>query len=180
MQLFKLLLILWALVGGAASSNVCAQSTAKYATADYTGRWVLDTSQSKSLPPFYSNIRSHTLEISQHDGKLLVTVLIENKEGGSIKMELPYNLDGSDVMSTTTMRSPQGDVQVPTKLNAVVGQGGGLHITLSREMEMNGEKFNAVTNEDWRLAGDGKSIVIHRMDDTPRGKIDAEMVFVKQ
>ena len=45
---------------------------------------------------------------------------------------------------------------------------------------MNGSSINAVTTEDWHLSSDGKKIAIHRNDDTPRGKVDAEMVFVKQ
>jgi hypothetical protein len=77
------------------------------------------------------------------------------------------------------MRTPSGTRAVPATLKAVVAEDGGLHITITREMRMGEGAFRAVTAEDWRLSPDGKTLNIHRADDTPRGKRESEMVFVR-
>lgn len=143
--------------------------------ADYSGNWTLDFKQSIDLPPFYSNIRSHKLTITQTKEQLRVNVAIETKEGTPVRISLPYSLDGSEVKTKMPVRGPQGDVMVPTTLKATVSSDGSVRILISREM---GPDL-AVTAEDWSLSNDGKTLTIHRTDDTPRGKIDAQMIFVK-
>jgi hypothetical protein len=69
---------------------------------------------------------------------------------------------------------------VPTKLTAAVREDGGVHITIARTIAMGGSPIEAVTTEDWSLVADGKELRVHRVDDTPRGTIDAQMVFVKR
>ncbi|MDQ6717330.1 MAG: hypothetical protein M3Z17_03155 [Gemmatimonadota bacterium] len=80
----------------------------------------------------------------------------------------------------TAIRMQNGPVNVPTKLKAEVTAGGGLHITITRTIPMGGQPFEAVTAEDWSLSPDGKTLTVHRLDDTPRGKVDAMMIFARQ
>ena len=43
-----------------------------------------------------------------------------------------------------------------------------------------GGTVRLATVEDWRLGADGKTLNIHRSDETPRGeKFESDMVFVK-
>ena len=47
------------------------------------------------------------------------------------------------------------------------------------EITMPDKTFKEITVEDWELSNDGKTLIIHRTDDTSRGKMQFDMVFVK-
>lgn len=146
---------------------------------DYSGAWTLDMKQSRNLPPFYANVKSHKLVVKQDWGHLLVAVEVEDGGAEPFKVNFNYSLDGTESKTETQMRTPSGTRTIPTTLKAVVAEDGGLHITITREMRMGEGAFRAATDEDWHLSPDGKTLNIHRTDDTPRGKTESEMVFVK-
>lgn len=148
-------------------------------TENYAGTWTLDTKQSKNLPPFYSRVRSHKLIITQDEKHLNVAVEVSIGEAAPDKLSFPYNLDGSETKTETLIRTPAGPQSVPATLKAVVSADGRVHITITRELQMQGESFKGITNEDWELSADGKTLTIHRTDEMPRGKMQTEMVFVK-
>jgi hypothetical protein len=78
------------------------------------------------------------------------------------------------------MRTPAGVRSVPIALKATASEDGTLHITITREMSApDGRALKAVTNEDWHLSPDAKTLTIHRSDDIPRGKTESDMLFVK-
>jgi hypothetical protein len=141
---------------------------------------LLDKVASKGLPDFYTNVKSHRLAIRQDDARLIVGVEIQLVEGSPVKIDLPYNLNGSETKTEMPVRTSNGDMMVPATLKAELTANGGLKITISREMKMRETSFTAVSIEEWKLSGDGKTLNIHRTDETPRGKIDADMIFVKQ
>ncbi len=149
--------------------------------ADYTGAWSLDMKQSKNLPPFYSNVRSHRLNITQDEKHLRVAVEIGDGGAEPFKAGFDYNLDGTETKTETQMRTPAGTRNIPTTLRAEVVEGGGLHITITRERPTrDGAVLRLATVEDWRLSPDGRTLNIRRADETPRGeKFESEMVFVK-
>lgn len=149
--------------------------------ADYTGAWTLDMKQSKNLPPFYSNVQSHKLNVTQDEKHLRVAVEIGNGGAEPFKTEFVYNLDGTETKTETQMRTPNGPRNVPTTLKAEVVEGGGLHLIITRERPgRDGGMMKLASVEDWRLGADGKTLNIHRSDETPRGeKFESDMVFVK-
>jgi hypothetical protein len=149
--------------------------------ADYSGAWSLDMKQSKNLPPFYSNVQSHKLNVTQDEKHLRVAVEIGDGGAEPFKTSFDYNLDGAETKTETQMRTPNGTRSIPTTLKAEVVEGGGLHITITRERPgRDGGTMKLATVEDWRLGADGKTLNIHRTDETPRGdKNEADMVFVK-
>lgn len=147
--------------------------------ADYSGAWTLDMAQSKNLPPFYANVKSHKLLVKQDSGRLNVDVEVSDGGAEPFKVSFVYTLDGTETKTKTQMRTPSGPLDVPTTLKAVQAEGGGLHITITREVVMRDQPFKMVTTEDWQLSPDGKTLNIRRADDTPRGKMEAEMVFVR-
>jgi hypothetical protein len=165
------------LLGVALLAASLAHGAAK--PADYSGAWALDMKQSRNLPPFYANVKSHKLVVRQDAGHLLVAVKVEDGGAEPFKINFDYNLDGTETKAETQMRTPSGMRAVPTALKAEAAADGGLHITITREMRTGESAFKAVTAEDWRLSADGKTLNIHRADDTPRGKYESEMVFVK-
>ena len=148
-------------------------------TASYAGNWTLDFKQSKNLPPFYSNVKSHKLAITQSEKTLNVAVEIDAADDNPLKLNFVYNLDGSETKTESSIKTPDGIKSVPTTLKAETSENGNLKITISREITMPGGAFKGVTVENWELSADGKTLTIHRADHTPRGKMEADMVFVK-
>ena len=148
--------------------------------ANYAGAWTLDIKQSKNLPPYYSHVESHKLSITQDDKQLRVAVEISDTERGPFKIDFVYSLDGAETKTETQMRTPAGMRSVPTTLKATASEDGTIHITITREMAApDGRALKAVTTEDWQLSPDAKTLTIHRADDTPRGKTESDMLFVK-
>lgn len=147
--------------------------------ADYSGAWTLDVKQSKNLPPFYANVRSHRLLVTQDERHLRVAVEVDDGRGEPFKTSFDYALDGAETKTETLMRTPAGNTPVPTTLKAEVLEGGGLRITISRELHTPDRTIKGLTVEEWRLGPDGRTLNIRRADDTPRGKVESEMVFVK-
>ncbi|HEX8189375.1 MAG TPA: hypothetical protein VF586_13550 [Pyrinomonadaceae bacterium] len=148
--------------------------------ADYSGAWSLDMKQSKNLPPFYANVQSHKLNITRDDRHLRVAVEIGDGGAEPFKAGFDYSLDGAETKTETQMRTPDGTRSIPTTLKAEVVEGGGLHITITRERPApDGGSMRLTTVEDWRLGADGKTLNIRRADETPRGKTESDLVFVK-
>lgn len=144
----------------------------------YAGNWTLDTAQSTNLPSYYSRVKSHKLSITQTDKMLDVVVVIDLGEGRLDSLDFPYRLDGTEAQTETKIRGPNGQVSVPTTLKAEGKPDGGVHISIDRTISMNGGTVRGLTVEDWKL--EGNRLVVQRVDDTPRGKMEATMVFVKQ
>ncbi|HEU0053211.1 MAG TPA: hypothetical protein VFQ39_08530 [Longimicrobium sp.] len=148
--------------------------------ADYSGSWTLDAARSRDLPPYYANIKSHTLAITQDAAMLKVGVAIDLGGAEPDRFQLDYPLDGSPVETQTPVRTPRGTIEVPTTLRATMDEAGAVHITITRRVAMpDGTTPSFETKEDWSLAEDGRTLTIHRVDDTPRGRMEAEMVFVR-
>ena len=148
--------------------------------ADYTGAWTLDMKQSKNLPPYYLHVQGHKLSITQDDRQLRVAVEISDAGREPFRVDFVYSLDGAETKTETQMRTPAGMRSVPTALKAEAAEDGTLRVTITREMAApDGRALKAVTTEDWRLSPDAKTLNIHRADDTPRGKTESDMVFVK-
>ncbi|HEY0427436.1 MAG TPA: hypothetical protein VGC76_06485 [Pyrinomonadaceae bacterium] len=147
--------------------------------ANYSGTWTLDFKQSKNLPPFYANVKSHKLSITQNEKTLNVAVEVDAGQGAPDNLSFVYNLDGSETKTETGIRTPGGMKSVPTTLKAETAGNGNLKITITREITMPDGAFKGVTIENWELSADGKTLTIHRTDEMPRGKMEADMVFVK-
>jgi hypothetical protein len=70
-------------------------------------------------------------------------------------------------------------MKVPATLKASDAGDGKLQITISRIIPMGESTFKSITVEDWSLSTDGKTLTINRTDESPRGKMESVMVFVK-
>jgi hypothetical protein len=146
---------------------------------NFAGSWTLDKEQSKDLPSFYENVKSHKLNITQDEKTLNVGVEINDGRPEIAKLNFVYNLDGTESKAETKIRTPNGEMSVPTTLKAETAQNGILKITISRDIMLSNGSFKGITVESWELSGDGKTLKIHRADDTPRGKLEFDMIFVK-
>ena len=148
-------------------------------TANYAGTWTLDMKQSKDLPRYYDRVKSHKLIVTQDEKHLNVAVEVDIGQPEPDKFNFLYNLDGDESKTETMIRTPDGPKAVPTTLQAAVAEDGKLRITIRREIQMPDRTLKGVTTEDWELSADAKTLTIHRTDDTPRGKMQSEMIFVK-
>jgi hypothetical protein len=148
--------------------------------ANYAGNWTLDFKQSKNLPKYYDNIKNHKLSITQDEKVLNVGVQISFGQPTPDKMSFVYNLDGTESKTEVQIRNQNGPLMVPATLKADSIENGKLKITISREIPMGETTFKGITVEDWELSADGKTLTIHRADDTPRGKVEMDMIFVKE
>jgi hypothetical protein len=149
--------------------------------ADYKGRWTLDKTRSANLPPYYEQISGHELNISETDKDLVVAVKVTSEQFGADDMEFRYRLDGTAVNTEATIRTPGGKRNVPATLQLAREKDGALAITIERELPTRtGETVKGKTNETWKLDAEGKVLTIDRVDESPRGKQEAKMVFVRQ
>lgn len=148
--------------------------------ANYAGRWSLDKARSANLPPRYEQVTSHELTITQNDKELAVTVRITVPDRAPDPMELRYQLDGTPTKTETLIRTPAGPSNVPTVLQAKPAAGGGLVITIERELpSRDGQPFKGTTVETWHLDADGKTLTIDRADEMPRGRMESKLVFTR-
>jgi|GEM_PF-3473923 len=145
----------------------------------YAGKWTLDRAQSRNLPKYYEHVVSHTLDVTQSETALDVAVVVTTADHEPDHFDFRYNLDGTETATKTKIRTPAGPTEVPTTLKASLTAQGALSITIARQFEMNGEQIKAVTQETWELSADGKTLTVHRADNTPRGKMECDMVFVR-
>lgn len=145
--------------------------------ANYAGNWVLDFKQSKNLPKFYENVKSHKLFVTQDEKSLNIKVEIDAGRNEPVKSSFAYNLDGTETKTESKMNFPNGTINIPATLKAVVAANGNLKLKFSREMSFTGASD---TVEDWKLSEDGKILFIHRESDSMNGKMKMDMVFVKE
>jgi hypothetical protein len=145
--------------------------------AKYAGDWTLDRAQSRGLPPYYENVRSHRLAITQSDSILDVFVTGDAGAATPDTIRFRYRLDGQTTETRTAVRTPAGLQQVPTALAATPTANGGVHIVITRTVAMGGPPARAVSTEDWSLGADQRTLTVHRVDEMPRGRIEADMVF---
>jgi hypothetical protein len=170
--MFKALFILaiFLLTAGAAEAQ----------SKSFQGSWVMDQTSSKGLPEYYSRIKSHKLSIQQDKTELKLAIAIDLGGSEPDRFDLRYQIDGPETKTETPVRTPKGLLMVPTVLSARSTGQNALHISIVREVPMGASPFKGVTTEEWELSKDGKTLNIHKVDDTPRGKLESQMVFRKE
>jgi hypothetical protein len=147
---------------------------------DYSGTWTLDRAQSPGLPPMYANVRAQRLAVTQTDARLEVDVEIDAGAPEPERFEFVYSLDGAETTATTRVRTPDGMIDVPTRLRAAHGDDGRLHITITRQPPLRGQTVTATGTEEWELRPDGRTLVVHRVEQMRNGsEMRFEMVFTR-
>jgi hypothetical protein len=164
-------LALAVLLAGSAAPAL-AQDHASHAAAkapavsSFAGRWKLDTSLSRDLPPWYDRIREHHLEISQDDSSLVVAVSMVDTAGVATPMTFPYDLR-RPLKTTTKILTPRGPMDIPTTLTATPRADGGVEIDIAREITMGERVIRPGDHESWTLSADGRQLLIDRVAEMP-------------
>jgi hypothetical protein len=147
--------------------------------ADYSGSWAMDKARSTGLPAVYDKVKRHTLLNTQTSTQLGVLVEVDIGQPDTDKIDFAYPLDGTLANTQSKIRTRDGLVNVPTTLQALVGADGSIHIDIVRTIPMGDKTITSRATEDWQLSADGKTLNIHRTDESPRGKNQSDMVFIK-
>ncbi|MCU1268115.1 MAG: hypothetical protein JWM21_4433 [Acidobacteria bacterium] len=153
------------------------------ASANFAGTWRLDKDKSKGLDGRLQNAESVQWVITQNDKQLSIETKITGGQdmggggggmrGGGMGGPRTYTLDGKE---TTT--EAQGGTSTLKATWSSDGQA--LELVSVRAGNRNGNEFKATTNDKLQLSGDGKVLTVKRTGDSPRGPVDATMVFNKQ
>lgn len=168
------------LIAAALLLAAAAHPVTAAAQPDYTGAWTLDEARSTDLPPYYAQVARHHLDFAQTASRLEVDVTIQGVQPQPERFEFVYSLDGAETGATTRVRTPEGMLDVPTRLRAAHGGDGRLHITITRQLPMRGETLTATGTEAWELSADGRTLTVHRVEQMPRGpEMRFDLVFVR-
>ena len=155
-------------------------STAAFG-ADYSGQWKLDLAASAQIPErLKARIASWNLDVKNDAKQLVVGVHITNPDGGEMKNDFVYKLDGSDSPIELTARTPDGPKQIPAVAVAKVEDNGAIGLTTTSEMMFNGESMKRVSSERWTMSEDGKTLTVHRVDPSPMGTAEYDLIFQRQ
>jgi hypothetical protein len=145
------------------------------APANFSGTWSLDKAKSEGLQGRMANV-DQTWVVTQ-DGK---TISIDKSFTGG-EQPIPsrkstFNLDGSETSQEMTGRMP-GKAALKAKW-----QGDGKILELSSVLKANvqGNDVTITTTEHWELHDGGKTLKVHFEQETPRGKQESKLTFVKK
>lgn len=97
---------------------------------------------------------------------LRVDVVLTDTAGAVRNERFPFSLRAPNV-TTTSVRTPNGPVEIPTTLTAVLSDSTA-EIDIAREVRMRGEVLRPKDHESWRLSADGRELHISREAQMPR------------
>lgn len=173
----------------AALMALALAASAQSKGADFSGTWALDKANSKLPQMMAERLQGGTWTITQDGKQVTREQKLDMAEGagpggggggggrGGGMMAgggpLTVKLDGSE----TTAESPRG--KSATKAQWLDG-GKILEIkTVTNASTPQGD-FTMTSVEHWELADGGKTLKVHREQETPRGKQESTWVFTKK
>lgn len=157
--------------------------------ASFAGTWELDKSKSQLAGPMADAIQSATWTVTQDDKQLSREQKIERNpnaqgpggggggggRGGGMMGggPLTVKLDGSE----TTAETQRGKSTSKAKW---LNEGKTLEISTVANMSTPNGDFTITTTEHWELADGGKTLKVHRKQETQRGPMESTWVFAKK
>jgi hypothetical protein len=145
--------------------------------ADYSGTWVLNRTTSHNLPRMYEHVSSQKMTTKQTETQLTCALEITRIDGPALQQTFVFDLGGKATQTETLVRTPNGEQKVPMTLRAEVRPDGALHVIEERSIQTPDGTKTFTTDEVWTLSTDGKTLTVHRKDDTPRGTAEFDMAF---
>ncbi len=145
------------------------------AGTNFGGTWSLDKSKSEGLQGPMASM-DQTWVVTQ-DAK---TFTVEASYSGGDQPRPPqkrtYNLDGSETTMDVTGRMP-GKATLTAKWQ---GDGKILELNSVTKANVQGNDITITSTEHWELADGGKTLKVHRVSESPRGKQETSLVFAKK
>lgn len=195
-QIFSTALFLFCLTAAAAAA-VSAQDK----SVNFSGAWELDAAKSKLGER--ARIESMTMNVAHTEKEIKIESTTKRAErpegemrgggddngggrrgmgrgagmvGGGGTQSATYSLDGKEVK--IEQDSPMG--RVPVSLKAKFEKDGKLKLSSSRTFETPVGSMTMKVKEAWSLSPDGKTLTVTREQETPRGNVSTELVFIKK
>lgn len=191
-QIFLTALFLFCLSAAAVS--------AQDKSVNFSGAWELDAAKSKLGER--ARIESMTMNVAQTEKEIKIESTTKRAErpegemrggsdnsvgrrgmgrgagmmGGGGTQSTTYSLDGKEVK--IEQDSPMG--RVPVSLKAKFEKDGKLKLSSSRTFETPMGSMTMNVKEAWSLSPDGKTLTVTRDQETPRGNVSTELVFIKK
>jgi hypothetical protein len=174
----RLLIVCLLCVTSTASALVAAPLQSK--GANFAGVWALDKSKSEMPPAMGDAIQGGSITITQDDKQItrdLKFDLVEGAQGGGMTGggggKITVKLDGSELIT----ESPQGK-----SVSTAKWMDGGkiLEVNVARSFNSPNGELKTTVLEHWELADDGKTLKIHRKQETPRGPFELTWVLTKK
>ena len=146
--------------------------------ADYAGAWSFNREQSKDMPAQMASIKAFDLVVAADKGlKVDVDIETGTTQVPHVHQTYLYPLDGSESAITTEVMTPNGPMQVPTRLTGKVEENGALDLAISRDLKMREAVRTMKSAEKWELSADGKTMTVHVDEERPSGPAKYTMVF---
>lgn len=142
--------------------------------ANFAGTWALDKAKSEGLQGRMAGL-DQTWVVTQDAKTFSVEVSFSGGEQPIPSQKRTYNLDGSETTADVQGRMPgkatlkakwQGDKVL--ELNSVL------------KTNVQGNDITITTMEHWELEDGGKTLKVHRTQETPRGTQESKLTFAKK
>jgi hypothetical protein len=172
---------------GILGAMIFAAVASAAAPTSFAGTWTLDKTKSTGLDPRMQNAESIQWIITQDDKQLSIETKMTGGQqmgggpggggggggrGGGMGGPRSYTLDGKEVTTeanggSSTTKATWSSDQKTLELSSV------------RTGSFNGNDFKSTTVDKLSLSADGKVLTVKRNGESPRGPIDATLVFTK-
>jgi hypothetical protein len=174
------------LIGGLMTAfGLAVLAASAAAPANFAGTWSLDKAKSQGLSQGMANAESVIWTITQDDKQISIDSKVTGGQppaggpgsgggrGGGMGGPRTYTLDGKE----TTAEAPGGS----NTTKATWGSDGKtLELSSVRTGSRDGNEFKFTNTDKMSLSGDGKVLTVARHGESPRGPMDATLVFNKQ
>lgn len=141
----------------------------------FAGTWSLDKAKSEGLQGRMANV-DQTWVVTQDAKTLTVEKSFSGGEQPIPSQKSTYNLDGSETSMELTGRMP-GKAALKAKWQ---GDGKSLELSSVFKGNVQGNDVTITTTEHWELADGGKTLKVHRTQESPRGTQETKLTFAKK
>jgi hypothetical protein len=144
-----------------------------FGQANFAGSWVF--SESKSVLGDGPMMSATSMTVSQTPDLITMELVQPSFDGsGDMKRTEKYTLDGKESINKGMMES---SVKATT---AWSDDKKGLKFSKVTTFDMNGEKMEMKSTEDWILSDDGKALTVKTFLSTPMGDMNLTLVYDKK
>ena len=140
---------------------------------DFSGKWVMDPSQSQGIPPG----RDQIMTVTQNGDQISVVTRVMPPEGPSITLNDDYIANGEEVEFT---QRPNGQGPKGKRIVKWSADGRGLEVAEKIVANTPQGPMNTEVSRKWALAADGKTLSIETVSKDQRGETKNLRVFVKK
>ena len=145
------------------------------APANFSGTWELDKAKSEGIAPQMADVNV-TMTVTQDDKQIAVETKYTGGSQERPAQKTTYMLDGSETTAEVGGRMP-GKATLKAKW---MGDGKILELNTVRNVTFQDNPVTITQLEHWELADGGKTLKIHRMTESPRGKQESKLTFNKK